>query len=297
MVRDAAPRPLPPPPPDRERWLAQPLPAVRYVPGRSPHPLRSGLLTPAPPPVDEHDRHHRFAQGVDLFDQHYLWEAHEVWESAWREAPRDSIEREALGALIQLAAALLTAHLGRGEASAELLARVEGRLGGLCARDGYAWRGLRWTALLDRIAVYRAGGPWPALAPELPTLRVVAGAVVRDGRVLAAQRPRGDRLAGLWELPGGKVEPGEDDASALVRELEEELGVQVEVVRRIDETVYPYPTRRVHLVALGCVLRRGEPRPLSHDALRWLDDLVAVRWAPADVPLLAAAQRWLSERR
>jgi 8-oxo-dGTP diphosphatase len=265
---------------------------VRYVPGLSPHPIRSGLLVPPPPPVDAHERHHRFAQGVDLFEQHYLWEAHEVWESAWREAPAGSDEREALGALIQLAAAILTAHVGRAEASEALCARVDGRMAGLAAESDF-WRGLCWSALRDRVARFRAGGPWPMLAPELPTLRVVAGAVVRGGRVLAAQRPVGDRLAGLWELPGGKVEPGEGDDEALARELAEELAVEVKVVAGLAETVYPYPSRRVHLVALGCELRRGEPRPLSHDALTWLDDLAAVRWAPADVPLLDAVASWM----
>ena len=123
-------------------------------------------------------------------------------------------------------------------------------------------------------------------------VRVVAGAILRDGRVFAARRGPGQRQAGLWELPGGKVEPGESDAAALARELEEELGIQVEVGGHLDENLHQYPDLAVLLVALACRLPAGEPQPTEHDAVRWLgpDELDAVVWAPADVPLLDAVR-------
>lgn len=119
-------------------------------------------------------------------------------------------------------------------------------------------------------------------------VRVVAGVLVREGRVLAAKRAQGTREAGLWELPGGKLEPGEDDATALVRELQEELGVTVAAEGLVGVNQHAYAHGVVRLVALRCSLLAGEPAALEHEALRWLgpDELGSVEWAPADVPFL-----------
>lgn len=123
-------------------------------------------------------------------------------------------------------------------------------------------------------------------------MRVVAAVLLRDGRVLAARRPPHKSQGGLWELPGGKVEAAESDAQALVRELQEELGVTVQVDGTLAENRHPYPGGVVHLVALRCRLVAGEPHPHEHTALRWLDaaSLRQVAWAPADVPLLDAVE-------
>lgn len=121
-------------------------------------------------------------------------------------------------------------------------------------------------------------------------MRVVAAVLVRDGRVLAARRAPGRREALLWELPGGKVEAGEDDAAALVRELDEELGVRVRTGGVVGESEHVYDHATVRLVALRCWLEHGEPRAIEHAAIRWLSasELTTVEWAPADVPLLPA---------
>lgn len=126
-------------------------------------------------------------------------------------------------------------------------------------------------------------------------IRVVAAVLVREGRVLAAQRPADKSQGGLWELPGGKVERRESDAAALVRELREELAIEVEVLAPLGESVHAYPEKTVRLVALGCRLLAGEPVSHEHQALRWLarDELDTVTWAPADVPLLAAVAAYL----
>jgi 8-oxo-dGTP diphosphatase len=138
-------------------------------------------------------------------------------------------------------------------------------------------------------------------APEAP-LRLVVGAAVVDDletptTLLAARRTLPARLAGGWELPGGKVEPGEEPEAALHRELAEELGVQVQLGAEVtppEGDGWPLPPAhrmRVWLVRIVA----GEPVPLEdHDALRvlgpgeWLD----VEWLPADVPVVRA----LSER-
>jgi 8-oxo-dGTP diphosphatase len=116
-------------------------------------------------------------------------------------------------------------------------------------------------------------------------VRVVVGAVLRDarGRVLAARR---DRPPG-WELPGGKVEPGESETAALVRELREELGIAVEVGARVGPDV---PIGSDFLLrAWTAVLTDGEPTALEHAELRWLapHELDSVAWLPADRPVVA----------
>lgn len=118
-------------------------------------------------------------------------------------------------------------------------------------------------------------------------IRVVAGAWIQSGRVLAARRGPGRARAGLWELPGGKVEPGEDDREALRRELAEELGVPVEVREGLGEAVHAYDDVVVRLVAYR-VEGEGSPDPSEHTELRWVsaEELADLAWAPADVPLL-----------
>ena len=126
-------------------------------------------------------------------------------------------------------------------------------------------------------------------------MRVVAGAIVRDGRVLAARRGAGGREPLLWELPGGKVEGGETDAQALVRELREELRVDVDVQLELGTSTWSYAHGEITLVAWRCSLRSGEPVAVEHAELRWLSrhELDSVEWAPADLPLLEAVARCL----
>ncbi len=124
-----------------------------------------------------------------------------------------------------------------------------------------------------------------------PVLHVVAGVIIRAGdNVLAAQCPPGHNHAGLWEFPGGKVEPGETHAQALARELREELGVAVRVGPHLGTVHHEQPTRTIALHAYFCRVESGEPQALEHTALRWLTlpELPALAWATAD--------RTLSER-
>lgn len=120
-------------------------------------------------------------------------------------------------------------------------------------------------------------------------IRVVAAAIIEDRRVLVARRAPDMARPGLWELPGGKVEAGETDADALVRELEEELGITIEVGAPLGEAAHAYPDVTITLAGYACRLVRGQPVAREHDQLRWVraSELQELTWAPADLPLLA----------
>jgi 8-oxo-dGTP diphosphatase len=122
----------------------------------------------------------------------------------------------------------------------------------------------------------------------MPNQIVVAGALIAGSAVLVAQRERPPELAGLWELPGGKVAPGESDADGLARELHEELGVVVTVGARLGDDVelHDAMTLRAYLVTQT----GGTLRPNDHRALRWAtaDELESLPWVPAD-------RAWLGE--
>ena len=115
---------------------------------------------------------------------------------------------------------------------------------------------------------------------------VVAGALIVEGAVLVAQRVRPPELAGLWELPGGKVAPGEGDAAALARELHEDLGVVVGVGERLGVEV-PLSSAMT-LRAYRVTLRSGTVEPHDHRALRWVTaaELDGLAWVPADTAWL-----------
>jgi 8-oxo-dGTP diphosphatase len=125
---------------------------------------------------------------------------------------------------------------------------------------------------------------------------VVAGVLMdRDGRVLVQRRPPGVSMAGLWEFPGGKVETGETPESALVRELDEEVGVTIDVADMAPITFASAPLVSNHLVLLLYHIRSwvGDPQPRQAEFLQWtrLDDLAALDMPPADKPLVEFLKR------
>jgi 8-oxo-dGTP diphosphatase len=126
--------------------------------------------------------------------------------------------------------------------------------------------------------------------------RIVVGAAIRDGRrVLAAARAYPPELAGLWEFPGGKVEPDETETEALVRECREELGVAITVGDRVGGDLSTGNGRyllRVYFAALA----EGEPHAKEHAELRWLapDELDSVPWLPGNRPAVDALRDLLS---
>jgi 8-oxo-dGTP diphosphatase len=128
----------------------------------------------------------------------------------------------------------------------------------------------------------------------MPIQIVVAGALIADRALLVAQRTRPSELAGRWELPGGKVAAGESETEALVRELAEELGIDVDVGPRLgdDVALSETTTLRAYLVTQT----GGFARPRDHGALRWVDaaELRDLDWVPADRAWLPELIRALS---
>lgn len=116
---------------------------------------------------------------------------------------------------------------------------------------------------------------------------VVGTAIVRDRRILAQQRAFPDDVAGLWELPGGRVEPGETDVDAVRRECEEELGVDVQPGERVGPDVI-LPNGKLLRIYQGTIAADANPVAREHKGLRWLgrDELSDVDWLPADRILL-----------
>jgi 8-oxo-dGTP diphosphatase len=118
---------------------------------------------------------------------------------------------------------------------------------------------------------------------------IVAAVIVTGGRVLACERSAPPEVAGRWEFPGGKVEPGETDEQALARECLEELGVRVAVGARVGPDVPLAHGRAVLRVFAVELLAGDEPRALEHTAMKWLTagELDTVPWLPADKPIVA----------
>jgi 8-oxo-dGTP diphosphatase len=128
---------------------------------------------------------------------------------------------------------------------------------------------------------------------EKPILLVVACALVdTDRRVLIAQRPEGKHMAGMWEFPGGKVEPGETPEAALIRELREELGVETKEACLAPLSFASHSYEHMHLLMPLYVCRRwqGTPTTNEHKAFKWVrpQTLRDYPMPPADEPLIAA---------
>ena len=125
---------------------------------------------------------------------------------------------------------------------------------------------------------------------------IVGAAIVAGGRVLACARSGPPEVAGRWEFPGGKVEPGEADDVALARECREELDVRVRVGGRIGVDVPMGQGRSVLRVYAAELVDGDQPRLIEHQELRWLaaDELYTVDWLPADQPIVAALQSVLN---
>ena len=118
-----------------------------------------------------------------------------------------------------------------------------------------------------------------------------------DGRVLLAQRPEGKSLAGLWEFPGGKVEPGESPEAALIRELREELGIETKASCLAPLTFASHAYEQFHLLMplFACRKWEGTPQSREGQALKWVrpSDLRNYPMPAADIPLIPILRDWL----
>ena len=141
--------------------------------------------------------------------------------------------------------------------------------------------------------------PYPPRVPS-PTILVSAAILMEEGHVLITQRKKGTHLEDLWEFPGGKVDPGEDPRAALTRELDEELGIRVDVGDIVDVTFHTYADaqKSVLLLFFEATRRPDSPAPTARDvaAFAWagLDRLDPLQVPPADGPVLEKVRRRLA---
>ena len=121
---------------------------------------------------------------------------------------------------------------------------------------------------------------------------VAAGLVFRDGKLLITQRHRDAHLGGLWEFPGGKREADETFEECLRRELQEELGIEVELHERVESITHAYPEKTVRLEFIRCSWRRHEPQALGCPDFRWVgrEELAGYSFPDADARLLQRLQ-------
>ncbi|HVS53955.1 MAG TPA: (deoxy)nucleoside triphosphate pyrophosphohydrolase [Opitutaceae bacterium] len=134
-----------------------------------------------------------------------------------------------------------------------------------------------------------------------PPIPVVCAVIEGEGgRVFVAQRPAHKHLALKWEFPGGKVEPGEAPAAALVREIREELACDVVVARALPRFTHDYGTVVIEMIPFVCRLAPASPAPHPHEhvALRWVEagELDALDLAPADWPVVASYREQLKNQ-
>ncbi len=134
--------------------------------------------------------------------------------------------------------------------------------------------------------------------PVTPLLVVAVALVDADGRVLLQERPAGKSLAGLWEFPGGKIDPGETPEAALVRELKEELGIDTEAACVAPATFASATLeggRHLLLLLYVCRKWRGQPQPLEGGSLCWKypAEMFALPMPPADLPLIGLLESLL----
>lgn len=119
-------------------------------------------------------------------------------------------------------------------------------------------------------------------------IEVTAAIIRNEGKILICQRPANKACGLLWEFPGGKIEAGETGEQCIVRECQEELGVTLQVERKVTDVVYEYPDRVVHLHFYLCNIMAGVLEKKEHAAVKWIDpnEITQYTFCPADAEML-----------
>ncbi len=120
-------------------------------------------------------------------------------------------------------------------------------------------------------------------------INVVAAIIKnKEGKILIARKKKGKSLEGYWEFPGGKIEAGETQEESLVREIKEEMHVEIKVIKYFDENIHNYEKKTVRLIAFIAEIERGNITLVDHDMFKWveLEELKDFPFAPADVPFV-----------
>ena len=123
---------------------------------------------------------------------------------------------------------------------------------------------------------------------------VAAAGIIRDGRVLLTRRAEGQHLAGLWEFPGGKLLPGETPEATIIREIREEIGVEISVIQLLPSVKHIYSDAAIKLIPFVCFIRLGKIHLSEHRTYRWVhrSELEELDWLEADVEVLALLKKY-----
>ena len=120
-------------------------------------------------------------------------------------------------------------------------------------------------------------------------IKVVCGIIYNDKRkIFIARKKEGKHLSGYWEFPGGKIKPNETNEDALIREIHEELNMDILIAKYIGSNIHQYENLEVNLIAYECKYMPSNIRLLDHDAFRWVDKSEVTQYliSPADLPLI-----------
>lgn len=118
--------------------------------------------------------------------------------------------------------------------------------------------------------------------------QVTAALLLKDGKILIARRPENDDLANCWEFPGGKIEKGETPEACLIREMKEELNIDVNIGSFFMESIFNYQQGTIQLLSYWITWQSGELKPIVHSEVAWVDrdELINYEFAPADIPIV-----------
>ena len=128
----------------------------------------------------------------------------------------------------------------------------------------------------------------------MDTIKVVCGIIFNKDKIFICRRKPEKSLGGYWEFPGGKIEPDENEEETLIRELKEELDMQVEIEDYYTTSSYDYDTFSIELIAYKCILLKYKSKLIDHDKFEWVEPIKLLdhKLAPADIPL---AQRIINK--
>ena len=131
----------------------------------------------------------------------------------------------------------------------------------------------------------------------MKTVKVVAAIIIHENKIFATQRGYGEFKDG-WEFPGGKIEPGETPQEALVREIKEELDIEIKVKDFLETVEYDYPEFHLSMDCFFCAIKSGELVLKEHEAAKWLtvETLDSVDWLPADQGLVEGIREYLKQK-